>query len=403
MICATQLRQSGPEGQDWLLGSVLLLLFVAAWAVEVKVTRPLGHIRRQAADLAQRNLNASVAFVGYGELRDVSASLEQVHRLVRDIDQQLSQQRARTDKLNEALREAEERHVMAIRCANDGIWEWDLKSGRMYVSPLWKGMLGYTEAEIDGDREEWRALIHPEDTDAVETALAGHLAGETVRYEQQYRVRHKEGSYRWILSRGAALRHASGKAYRVIGLDTDITRVKRIEKILKEIVEGTTGAFGEAFFRSLVCHFAGALEVNCAFITECADHPPTRVRTLVAFWTSDGFMENVEYELSGTPCETVIKEARTVFLPKGVGTQFKAEAGFEGYLGVPIVGSDGSVIGHLAFLDKAAMTEEMLVDAVYRIFTARAAAELERKAALAALRDAGTHGRDLEWASAHQG
>jgi len=88
----------------------------------------------------------------------------------------------------------------------------------------------------------------------------------------------------------------------MVGLDTDITRVKRVESIVEQIAEGTAGVQGEAFFRALVRHFAGALEVACAFVTECVDHPTTRVRTL-ALWKAQDFRDNIEFDLTGPPCE----------------------------------------------------------------------------------------------------
>jgi hypothetical protein len=108
------------------------------------------------------------------------------------------------------------------------------------------------------------------------------------------------------------------------------------------------------------------------------------VRTL-AFWSAPDFVDNIEYDLPGTPCEAVIKEGRTCFHPAGLARTFPVEGEFESYLGIPIFGREGMVLGHLAFLDQKEMGGEMLVDAVFRIFATRAAAELERKAILARL------------------
>jgi GAF domain-containing protein len=103
------------------------------------------------------------------------------------------------------------------------------------------------------------------------------------------------------------------------------------------------------------------------------------VRTL-AFWSGSHFLDSLEYDLPGTPCDTVIREGRTCFHPAGLESAFPVEEGFQSYIGVPIFGRDGTVLGHLAFLDQKEMSSEMLVDSVFRIFAARAGAELERKA-----------------------
>lgn len=298
----------------------------------------------------------------------------------RDADEAIQ----RRKQVETALQLSEERYALALRASGDGLWEWNLQSGAMQLSPRWKSMLGFADSELDGSRQAWRERVHPADLAEVEAALDAHVAGSGPRYEQQFRMLHKDGTVRWMLSRGTAIRHASGKPYRMVGLDTDITRVRRVESILGEVAEGTAGAYGDAFFRKLVCHFARALQVSCAFITECADYPTSRLRTL-AFWSEGQYVDDFEYDLPGTPCETVVKDGQTCFYPKGVGQLFPVEAGYEGYLGIPLFASDGRVIGHLVFLDKREMGEDMLIDSVYRIFTARAAAEMERMMALALL------------------
>ena len=108
------------------------------------------------------------------------------------------------------------------------------------------------------------------------------------------------------------------------------------------------GQSGEPFFRSLVQHFARALHIECAFITECLNRPPTRARTL-AFRCCGNFDPNFEYDLAGTPCDRVMREGRTIFYPTGLAEMFPCEAGQESYLGLPIFARDGMVIGHLAF------------------------------------------------------
>lgn len=224
--------------------------------------------------------------------------------------------------------------------------------------------------------------MHPDDLSVVEAAIAQHLEGATPRYQQQIRLLHKDGHYRSVDSLASAIRHANGKPGRLVGLDTDVTRIRRVEDILKHIVEGTTGTCGDDFFRALVRHFAAALDVPCAFVTECTGWPPRRVHTL-AFWFVNGFRDNFEYELAGTPCEAVFNEGLPTFHPEGPGRQFPREKDFESYYGVPILNSERRVIGHMAFLDTRKMhEEEVLIGYVYQIFTARAAAEIERKTVL---------------------
>jgi PAS domain S-box-containing protein len=285
-------------------------------------------------------------------------------------------------RAEEALRESEERYQLAVRGANDGLWEWNLKTNEVYYSPRWKSMLGYAEDEIGNRFEEWESRVHPDDLERIMAEIKAHLDGHTPRYESEHRLRHKDGCYRWVLTRGAAIRHASGKAYRMVGLHTDITERKRVEEMLWRIAEATFALTGKEFFRSLVRHFAALLGVRYAFITECMDYPTTRVRQL-AFWANDAFADTNEFALAGTPCRDVIVDGKVCLYTHDVQAALPENPvlpamGAQSYLGIPIFDSSGRVIGHLAFIDDKPMREELLVQSIFKIFTARAAAELER-------------------------
>ena len=145
-------------------------------------------------------------------------------------------------------------------------------------------------------RRPKRALVH---------ALARHLDRTEARFDQEMRLVHKDGSVRHVLSSGVAIRDESGAPYCMVGLDTDVTRLRRVQTVLDAVADGTAGAFGGHFFAGVVQHFARALEVDCAFIAECVDHPPTRVRTLAYWSAASGVVENFEFALAGTPCDEV--------------------------------------------------------------------------------------------------
>lgn len=133
----------------------------------------------------------------------------------------------------EALRESHERFLLAVEGAADGIWDWNLKTNHIYFSPRWKAMLGYEENEIRGAPDEWLQRIHSEDLAQVRVALAAHVQGYSQHFECEYRIKHKDGAYRWALARGLAVRDAVGKAYRMAGSQTDITTRKRTEEQLQ--------------------------------------------------------------------------------------------------------------------------------------------------------------------------
>jgi diguanylate cyclase (GGDEF)-like protein/PAS domain S-box-containing protein len=137
------------------------------------------------------------------------------------ISTQLAHKRAQ-----EELKESEERYALAARGANDGLWDWNLSTNVIYFSARWKAMLGCLEDEIADKPEEWFEHIHEADRERVKEEIAAHQTGLTPHFESEHRVRHKDGTFRWMLSRGVAIRDDSGKPIRMAGSQTDITEGK---------------------------------------------------------------------------------------------------------------------------------------------------------------------------------
>src|SRR5712691_3981137 len=125
--------------------------------------------------------------------------------------------------------DTQERFWPAVLGANDGLWVQQLQTNQAYFSPRWKSMLGYEEHEISDTVEEWRTRLHPDDVDRVLEDGRANIESKIDTYEIEYRLRHKDGSYRWVLSRATTLRDTSGKAYRLAGSNTDITQRKLVE------------------------------------------------------------------------------------------------------------------------------------------------------------------------------
>lgn len=124
------------------------------------------------------------------------------------------------------LRESEERYALAAHGANDGLWDWKLSTNEIYFSPRWTRMLGHSDEEVGCDPQEWFRRIHPEDCDRVRSQIAAHCQGATPEFSSEYRMRHRNGSHIWMLSRGIAVRNADGIAVRIAGSQTDITEGK---------------------------------------------------------------------------------------------------------------------------------------------------------------------------------
>jgi PAS domain S-box-containing protein len=151
-------------------------------------------------------------------------------------------------KVEEELRRSRERFALAVQGSKDGLWDWDMAHKEIYFSPAWKKMLGFEDHEAANRFDEWRDRLHPDDRETAVARLRGYLEGNEPDYEQEYRLLHKDGSYRWILTRGVALRDAAGRPYRMAGSHTDITERKHVEEELrraKDAAESADRAKGE--------------------------------------------------------------------------------------------------------------------------------------------------------------
>ncbi len=161
---------------------------------------------------------------------------------------------------------------------------------------------------------------------------------------------------------------------------------------LRIIAEGTAGVTGETFFPALVEHLARAIGAHHAFISEFI--PPHKIRTF-AFWSGGKHVPNIEYELPGTPCEEVINGG-LCFYPSGLEKKYaETEPGISSYLGAPLLSKEGRIRGHLCVFDESALPDEPRILISFKIFAARAAAELDRMALETELRDKEDRLRDL--------
>jgi PAS domain S-box-containing protein len=132
----------------------------------------------------------------------------------------------------EELRKSRERFELAVLGSQDGLWDWDVEANQVWYSPQMRSMLGYDEEEFPNRPGETEKRVHPDDHARWRAVLHGHVTGVTDHLEMEYRMLHKDGSYRWVRDRGVALRRADGKAYRIAGSREDITARKRSEEEL---------------------------------------------------------------------------------------------------------------------------------------------------------------------------
>ncbi len=133
---------------------------------------------------------------------------------------------------HQALEASEGRYAHALRGANDGIWDWNVTTDRLYVSARWASMLGMTPAQLGEQAASWFARVHPADLSALRAAFDAHLQGCTPWVRHEYRMRRADGSYMWVLTRGVVELDASGHR-RLAGSQTDISERRRIQRQLE--------------------------------------------------------------------------------------------------------------------------------------------------------------------------
>jgi PAS domain S-box-containing protein len=144
-------------------------------------------------------------------------------------------------RAEEALQASREHLEASVRASNTGLWDWNLRTNEVYYSPEWKSLLGYEEHEISSRLEETFNRFHPDDRQRTIAAILAFLRDPGPSFETECRLRHKDGSYRWILSRASVLRGADGRPYRMLGAHLDITEQKRTEERLREYEKAVEG------------------------------------------------------------------------------------------------------------------------------------------------------------------
>lgn len=173
---------------------------------------------------------------------------------------------------NAALAESERRFQLALQSTGAAVWDWDMQHDIIRHSANWKSMLGYTDAEVESSSAGWQSLWHPDDAETVRSAMEDYLAGRSAEYEVVYRLRHKSGQWRWVLTRGTVLRHDNGEPYRWLGANIDITEQKRVEEALR-----TTADHNRTLMRELqhrvknnLAIVAGMLDIEASKMSDPA-------------------------------------------------------------------------------------------------------------------------------------
>lgn len=237
----------------------------------------------------------------------------------------------------DALRQSEERYALVVTGANDGIWDWNVETDEFYFSPRYMEMLGYGPNEFPHQFENIMKLINHNDFEHVlHTDIRPCLEGEKDDYEVEYRMRHKDGKWLWILARGVAVKNDTGKVVRVAGTHSDITERKRMEEALSAERERLLGILdnspvGIAFSTKGIIHFANPM-FREMFGIDIGDSAldmyvaPEERDKLIEKLKAAGKVENYELQLYGYGGD--IRDILITYLP----IQYEGEDGILGWL-----------------------------------------------------------------------
>ncbi|MEG4986532.1 PAS domain S-box protein [Microcoleus sp. BR0-C5] len=180
-------------------------------------------------------------------LAGIAIERNQAEESLKQLNQELEN---RVKQRTAQLMQTEERWQLALKGNNDGIWDWNLQTGELFVSDRFKEITGYEDSDISDYNNTWNTSLHPDDLAIAQQLLQEHLERKTPHYITEYRLWCYNRAYKWILSRGQALWDASGKAVRMVGSITDITERKQAEEALRE---------SEARFQKLSANLPGII------------------------------------------------------------------------------------------------------------------------------------------------
>ncbi|HMV17403.1 MAG TPA: EAL domain-containing protein [Rhodocyclaceae bacterium] len=222
----------------------VLLTLLLLGTIGYLMTRNLGRLLRGSQAIAAGDLSHRIPEKGQDELAQLC---KHFNRMALALQSRIHELEATARQ----LAQSEERYALATRAANDGLWDWDIVTGKTYFAPRFAEILGITPDAFVGDRDTLFKHIHPEDREAFRLRLVAHLKRETAQLNVEHRIRHADGSYRWTLTCGMAVYDPdSGRAIRMAGSISDIHLRRRAEDQLVHdaLHDGLTGLANRALF-----------------------------------------------------------------------------------------------------------------------------------------------------------
>jgi diguanylate cyclase (GGDEF)-like protein/PAS domain S-box-containing protein len=213
-----------------LLSGILGILI--AVRLSISILKPIKKLEEAARAVTKGQLGYTVSFRDRTEFGNIAEAFNEMSVSLEKGYRDLHNEVVERSKIEQELRDSNERYALAARGANDGLWDWDLRKNSVFYSNRWKAMLGYDDGDIRSHPDAWLDLVHPEDRQQLKARISGHLDGHTPQFGCEYRIRHKDGRYLWVFNRGLAVYDHVGNPLRFAGSQTDITERKQAEEQL---------------------------------------------------------------------------------------------------------------------------------------------------------------------------
>ncbi len=202
---------------------VLFLAIALAWRIALSILRPMTGLASTAARVAAGDKAARADLSGPKEIAAVA--------------RQFNGMLEATEAGERELREGELRTRLLLKASDTGLWEWNFVNDEVYFSAEWKRHLGYADEEIPNRLEEWGSRVHPDDLDRVLKTVTDFREGRRAEYGAEFRLRHRDGSWRWIFAQADFVRNDAGEPVRMLGSHIDITERKAAEAAVKSATQ----------------------------------------------------------------------------------------------------------------------------------------------------------------------
>ncbi len=277
---------------------------------------------------------------------------------------------------------ANDRLDLAIDITRQGLWDEWIKTDKIFYNHNWFSMLGYEPGELAISQGTWHELVHPDDMKQAEDEFRRHIAGEVDTYRTEYRMRTKQGAWKWIQDVGRVVeRTENGDPVRAIGVHIDIDQTKRLELALRSIISFNSIQHDDSVLLHICQTLTAFLDVDIACICKL-DVQGDQMAEIIAGWSPNGKIPSERYPLAGSPCGVTHSDTYCHF-SKDVASIFPedsalADMNAQSYTGLLLNNSAGEHIGLLVIVHSSPREGSKHLESTMRLIGARAAAELER-------------------------